>query len=409
MTIMKSIYRQMTLRTRITVSFVMLMATVMVFIVVADLLDYDALRASVISKSLRNEIPRLETEIAKGIPPTLPEGSQLYDAQTVPDALRQYAPGYHRMEKPDGWHLQVFERNHQRYYLLQDGRSYTYLERLIDGFGPVIILLCILCAFWIGRRTSAHVTTPITRLADAVQHKQKPFPFQDAPDEIGVLARAFAQHSDELEQFLLREQCFAGDASHELRTPLAIIGGAAETIAHQLPADSHLIPSAERIVRTTQEMQRQLACLLLLSRDPKTLSRTDVPLRPLIEECMARCQPWLAQKPVAVLLDAAQDTHAHTHAELARSVIWNLLRNACQYTEEGEVRIALHDRTLVISDTGPGLPPSIDPHHFQRFLSGPRQSGEGLGLSIVQRIVEHLGWHMTVDSSENGCRFTLEI
>jgi signal transduction histidine kinase len=406
---MKSMYRQVTLKTRITVSFVLLMVAVMAFLIVAEQLDYDELRAQVISSSLQKEVPRLEADMAQGVTPVLPEGRQLYDAQTVPDALRPYAPGYHSAQAPESWHLLVFEFNGQRHYLLQAGAYQRYLEVMIDGFAPVVIVLCVLCAFWIGRRTSARVTTPITRLAEVVQRKEKPFPFQDAPDEIGVLARAFAQHSDELEQFLQRERCFASDASHELRTPLAIIGGAAETIVHQLPADSHLRPSAERIVRTTQEMQRQLSCLLLLSRDPHTLARTEVPMRPLIEECMARCQPWLARKPVALVLDAPHDVHAHTHTELARSVVWNLLRNACQYTDEGEVRIELHGATLVVSDTGPGLPPSIDPQQFQRFLPSARQSGEGLGLSIVQRIVEHLGWQMTVESSAQGCRFTLEM
>jgi signal transduction histidine kinase len=280
---------------------------------------------------------------------------------------------------------------------------------VIDGYALVVMLLCILCAFWIGRLTAARVIAPITRLADAVQRGQTPFPFQEARDEIGVLARAFAQHSDEAEQYLQRERCFVGDASHELRTPLAIISGAAETILHQLPKDSPLRASGERIVRTTQEMQRQLSCLLLLSRDPQRLAKEDVPLRPLIEECMARCQPWLAGKPVVLLLDAPQDPCVHTNAELARSVLWNLLRNACQYTDKGEIRIVVRDATLSIVDTGPGLPPSMDPQQFQRFTPSLRESGEGLGLSIVQRIVDHLGWRMAVESSENGCRFTLDM
>lgn len=406
---MKSTYQQMTLKTRITVSFVLLMVAVMAFIVLAEQVDYDEVRAYGISESLGKEAQRLEADLARGDTPALAANSQLYDAHTVPNALRQYAPGYHSAKVLGDWHLLVFEVHAQRYYLLQHREHYEYLEHLIDGFALTVILLCILFAFWIGRLTATRVIAPITRLADAVQHKQKPFPFQDAPDEVGVLARAFAQHSDELEQFLQRERCFAGDASHELRTPLAIIGGAAETIVHQLPADSHLQTSAERIVRTTQEMQRQLACLLLLSRAPQTLARADVPLRPLIRECMARCHPWLARKPVALVLDAPQDTHAHTNAELARSVVWNLLRNACQYTDSGEVRIALHGTTLVISDTGPGLPPSIDPQQFQRFLPSARHSGEGLGLSIVQRIVEHLGWRIVVESSDQGCRFTMEM
>lgn len=406
---MKSIFRQMTLKTRITISFVLLMVGVMGVVVAAEQLDYDDLRAYVISRGLHDEARQLEAGLAKGIRPRMQEGSQLHDSRTVPNALRGYAPGYYSVEEPDVWHLLVFDVNGERYYLQQNAARYAYLEHVIDGYAAVVILFCIFCAFWIGRLTAARVISPITRLAEAVQSKQMPFPFQDARDEIGVLARAFAQHSDEAEQFLQRERCFAGDASHELRTPLAIIAGAAETIVHQLPEDSHLVASSERILRTTQEMQRQLTCLLLLSRDPQSLSRGEVSLNPLIEECMARCAPWLGRKPVALVFDAVAETRLHTNAELARSVIWNLMRNACQYTDEGEVRLLLEGSRLTISDTGPGLPPSIDPRQFQRFLAGPRQSGEGLGLSIVQRIVEHLGWQMTVDSSDTGCCFTLDM
>lgn len=406
---MSAIGRRFTLRTRITVSFVLLMVAAMAFLVVAEQLDYDDLRAHVVANGLRAELPALQADIARGAAPRLPAGARLYDAGDVPEALRARAPGYHRLQKPAGWHLLVFEAGGQRRYLLRDGAAWAWLEYLIDGFAPLVILLCILCAFWMGRLTSARVTAPITRLAEVVQRNEKPLPFQDAQDEIGVLARAFARHSDELEQFLQRERCFAGDASHELRTPLAIIAGAAETLAYQLPAGSRRLPSAERIVRTTQEMQRQLACLLLLSRDPHTLARADVPLRPLVDECIARCQPWLAGKPVALHVDMPPDAQAHTNAELARSVLWNLLRNACQYTDAGEVRIALNGTTLSISDTGPGLPPSIDPQQFRRFAPSAGHSGEGLGLSIVQRIVEHLGWRMAVDSSPDGSRFTLDL
>ncbi|KIU34683.1 sensor histidine kinase [Atlantibacter hermannii] len=406
---MKRFHLPMTLNARITLSFVLLMAAVMAFVVIAEQLDYDELRAYVMLESLNDDAPELEQNLSQGIVPALPEGSALFTAQTAPDALRHYGPGYHRTTYPVDGHLLVFERANQRWFLVQDGNKYRYLEAMIDGFAPVVIMVCILCAFWIGRLTSARVTAPIIRLADAVQRNQKPLPFQTATDEIGVLARAFARHSDELERFLQREQCFVGDASHELRTPLAIIGGAAETIVHQLPADSHVLSGAQRIVRTTQEMQRQLTCLLLLSRDPHTLTFDNVPLYPLIEECIARCQPWLGKKTVALHIDVPRDASAYTHAELARSVIWNLLRNACQYTDQGEIRVVLAGTTLTISDTGPGLPSSLGPGHFPRFQHEPRQSGEGLGLSIVHRIVEHLGWQMVVESSDQGCCFTLEL
>lgn len=402
------LYRRLTLRTRITISFVLLMAGAMGFIVLAEQVDYDQVRAVVVARTQASEVRRLQDELARGQCPALPSGSALYDAHNVPVVLRQYGLGYHGEAAPNEWHLRVFDSGGQRYYLLQDAAPYGYLEHLINAFAALVISICVLGAFLIGRKVALHVIAPITQLADAVQSGRKPFPYQDARDEIGVLARAFARHSDELERFLHREQCFSGDASHELRTPLAIIGGAAETLACQLPANSHLVPSAERILRTTQEMQRQLSCLLLLSRAPGTVPRNKVALRALIESCMERCQPWLSDKPVSITFHARNDAVLETNADLAHSVIWNLLRNACQYTERGEVRITLHDSALTLADTGPGLPSSIDPEQFQRFQPCSPHSGEGLGLSIVQRIVEHLGWRMTVHSSQQGCRFRLE-
>nr|WP_309137053.1 HAMP domain-containing sensor histidine kinase [Klebsiella pneumoniae] len=384
------------------------MITTMVIIIVAEQLDYDDLRAYAASESLRSDVSRIETELARGLSPVIPENSQFYDSQTVPDRLRLLGPGYHSLTTSENKHLYVFESQNQRYYLLQAYKKLWYIDVIIDGFGPLIIIICILCAFWIGRLTSARVTIPIMQLAEIVQRKEKPLPFLDAKDEIGILSRAFDKHSEDLERFLQRERCFAGDASHELRTPLAIISGAAEIIAHQLPCDSHLITSAERILRTTQEMQQQLSCLLLLSRDPHKLPRSKVPLRPIIEECAARCRPWLEQKPIRLMIDVPYSPHVMSNAELVRSVIWNLLRNACQYTNEGEVSLVINGTNIVISDTGPGLPTDIDENNFKRFQHSAKNNGEGLGLSIVQRIVEHLNWIMTVESSENGCRFTLE-
>lgn len=212
---------------------------------------------------------------------------------------------------------------------------------------------------------------------------------------------------NDLADALQREQCFVGDACHELRSSLAILACTAETICYQLPPNSRLQASAERMLRSTQEMEQQLASLLLLAREPHKLVRTAVPLRPLVQDCMDRCQPWLADKPVALVLELGAEVQTCANAELLRSLVGNLMRNACQYTREGEVRITLSARSLVIADTGPGLPAGIDPQYFERFVPSASPGGQGLGLSIVQRMVAHLGWRMVVDSSARGCHFGL--
>lgn len=63
---MKSLYQQMTLKTRITISFVLLMVAIMAFVVVAEQLDYDDLRAYVVSQSMQDEASRLEGRWREG-------------------------------------------------------------------------------------------------------------------------------------------------------------------------------------------------------------------------------------------------------------------------------------------------------------------------------------------------------
>ncbi len=404
---MKTILQKMTLRNQIIASFVLVMMVAMAIIVFAEQVEYDEVRRYMASRILQNKVLDIKVDLARGHIPDLADNYQLYNEMSVPRPLRNYALNFHTVDKQKNQYVFVFDFGDQRYYLEQKGNTNKFVEFVIDSFAPIVICLCLFSAFWIGRMTSVRVTAPITRLADAIQKNKKPFPFQSDSDEIGILARAFAQHSDELEQFLHRERYFVGDTSHELRTPLAIIAGAAETIFYQLPDESHLKNSAERIVRTTQEMQQQLACLLLLSRDPQTLAKNEVALNPIIEQCATRCEPWLAKKPVSLIIEAPNIIFMQTNAELVRSIFWNLIRNACQYTDYGEIRIRLNHTTLEISDTGPGLPNEIDTEQFERFVSTSPNHGEGLGLSIVQRIVDHLGWHMNVESSASGCRFKI--
>ncbi len=115
-----SLYRRLSLRTRITISFVLLMAGAMGFIVLAEQVDYDQVRTAVVARTQDNEVRRLQDELARGRRPDLPSGSALFDAQDVPVVLRQYGPGYHGEAAPNEWHLRVFDSGGQRYYLLQD-------------------------------------------------------------------------------------------------------------------------------------------------------------------------------------------------------------------------------------------------------------------------------------------------
>ena len=125
------------------------------------------------------------------------------------------------------------------------------LLSLAVGFVVSVILAAGL-GVWSVRR----VIAPVAALADAVNRNAAvtELPSRFAQDEIGVLARAFAKRTNELQQFLQREQMFTADVSHELRTPLTVILGAAEVLTVQLPAQVQPQQLQALIARQLQEM-----------------------------------------------------------------------------------------------------------------------------------------------------------
>ena len=79
-------------------------------------------------------------------------------------------------------------------------------------------------------------------------------------------------------------------------------------------------------------------------------------------------------------------------------VVGNLIRNAFQHTDQGEVSIHLTAEQLSITDTGRGIAEVELAHIFQRHYKGSESRGEGIGLSLTKRICDRYGWDITVAS-----------
>ena len=338
-----------------------------------------------------------------------------YRGDTMPRWLRGLQPGF--QEVHDG------ERKLDALVgVLPSGEAYAAVD-LVSDFerieGQVLagLSLCIvgaaLLALLLARATAGRVLAPVVELADAVsQHRltqQSPLLARD--DEIGTLARALVRSNAELQRYLQRERLFTGDVSHELRTPLTVILGAAEVLAVQLAPAAPQQAAVERIRRTAQSTAERVAALLLLSRSPENLAAPRLELAPLVEREAERCQDLLAGKPVQLVLELASATHVYAPPELVEMAVGNLLRNACQYTDAGEITVHLSADRLEVTDTGPGLPPDVQAHLFERLGDSPRAGGgSGLGLALVKRIAEHLGWSIAHSQLQGrGSRFTLNF
>jgi two-component system, NtrC family, sensor histidine kinase HydH len=230
-----------------------------------------------------------------------------------------------------------------------------------------------------------------------------------AEAESRVALEASLQRADKL---VTVGQLSAGLA-HEIGSPLQIVNGRARALAAKtdLPEDVHR--TAEILARESDRITHIVEQLLTFSRrSVPSMADIDVagPVRDIIElfEPEARRQD--------VRLDFAQAESlptANADAGQVQQVVMNLLSNAVHATPRGgQVRVALEPSSfalpdgsvqaavsLVVEDTGEGIPEEVLPYIFEPFFTTRRQGdGTGLGLAVVRSIVESHGGTLTVVS-----------
>ena len=300
---------------------------------------------------------------------------------------------------------------------------FEQLEDIFANALRVAVILSLLIAIVFSQFSSRQITKPLLDLKKAVEtDHQNLTELTHLPSEVGVLARAIDEKNKNLEQYLKREQLFTGDVSHELRTPLTIIMGASEVLASQLAHDSYLSEFTNRISTTAKETSEIISALLLLSRAPEKLDAPQTSINSITINEAERLKYLLKYKSVTCTIIAEQEYFVNVRPELLKMALGNLIRNAFQYTDDGEVTITINNDKIVVTDTGLGIPESMMPLLYERFerletsntdnqtdnkltlnkSASNQVEGSGLGLSIVQRIMTHMGWEVTHQANATG-------
>ncbi len=219
---------------------------------------------------------------------------------------------------------------------------------------------------------------------------------------------------------------FVADASHELRNPLAAIRGYAELTrrdrAQLVPDTAHAL---DRIESEASRMSVLVEDLLLLARldDRPELDLHPTDLSELVINAVSDARvagpdhQWELELPPEPV-EARVDQHR------VHQVLVNLLANARTHTPAGttvRTRLAAAPGQVMITvhDNGPGIPPDIRDHVFERFtraeVSRARTAGAakggstGLGLAIVAAVVDAHDGSVSVSSAPGGTEFTVTL
>ena len=226
-------------------------------------------------------------------------------------------------------------------------------------------------------------------------------------------------------QRLARQQMeFVAGVSHELRTPVAVIRSAAENLSQGVVAGERVKRYGQLLETEAKRLGEMVERVLQFAGIESGLGvASRLPLAPaeIIESAVASARSILDDDSVTFHREIASDLPAVVgDAAALRSAIQNLIANAVKYGGRDRwVGIkAEHsgaDVRIVISDHGPGIPAEELPHIFDPFYRGgdavARQiHGNGLGLSLVRRIVVAHGGRVSVSTRAGaGSSFTITL
>jgi signal transduction histidine kinase len=261
----------------------------------------------------------------------------------------------------------------------------------------------------------------------------------DTTDEIGRLSADFNTMAEQLaerehalaaaaaraEDLLRANQRLVADVSHELRNPLATLRGYLEALERdhgaRLPAHDMRVIQSE--IQRLTGMVDELFTLARAEARQLPLAIGPVDAHALIERLVVTLAPLAQREREIALLSRAPAALPAVSADPMRleQVLRNLVQNALRHTPPGgivviEAETAEADAVRIsVADTGIGIAPEDLDHVFERFYRGDSSrtretGGAGLGLALVQELVQAMGGTVAVESTPGrGSRFTLTL
>lgn len=324
----------------------------------------------------------------------------------VPPAILGLSPGTHPEVVLDGveYHVGRADVGDTRLYVLLNIEPVEALEArllvLAWVWSIAAISLSALAAVALSRLVSRPVSQ-LTRLVARLDPRQRKVSLraQFGDREIGQIASAFDRYLERLDAFVEREQAFTEDASHELRTPLAIVLSSTQLLRDDVAISAQSRQRVLRIERAARHMQELVEALLFLAREDGGGCPSDCAIDEVLQEVVESQRELLAARDVRIDLQVATPQRVNAPCGMVASVLNNLVVNALNHAGCGEVSVRLEAGRVIVRDTGAGIEAGDLARIFERRYHGARTGGLGLGLYIVKRICDRLGWTIAVRSA----------
>ena len=314
------------------------------------------------------------------------------------------------------------------YLMVFVGFSYFYEGPITS---TVALLLCLVTcaitmllggiALW---HSASYVTNPIDEISEGVQRvadgdftvqvsfnqKHRKNRKQLFPDEITVMASNFNKMTRELNGMDYMRKDFMSNVSHEIKTPVAAITGFSEMLLDGGLGEEEQKEYLSYIYQESQRLSRMSESMLHMSRlDHQNIVEQSQEVQ--VDEQIRRC--------IILLVEKWPDKELHFELQLEKCSmisdydllfqLWtNLIDNAIKYSKQKSTiwitaRVVEHSLYFSVKDEGIGISKDKISKIFDKFYQcdeSHKKQGNGLGLSIVKRIIELLDGTISCESEE---------
>jgi signal transduction histidine kinase len=286
----------------------------------------------------------------------------------------------------------------------------------------------LLITFLAGRLYAQRALLPLQRLvADLRRFNAQDLAMRvhtgDTKDEIAEVASTFNDLLAKLEEAFHVQKNFIANASHEMRTPLTTISGQLEVLLLKPREKEEYQSALFSVVEDMHALNRLADRLLLLAQaENSTTAATFTPVR--MDEVLWQARQEAKRSDTRNIvevsigeLDDGTDLLVNGNESLLRSMLANLIENACKYSPDHTARVSLaidgEEVRMEVANHGSGIGSADQERVFEPFFRATNTGGakgHGIGLSLARRIAElHRGSIVLWSKPDAGARFTVRL
>ena len=285
--------------------------------------------------------------------------------------------------------------------------------------------VCLLVGILVTGQLSKYFFNPIKKLRGAMEKVAEGdfsvrLEEKSTSREIMEIYTGFNLMAHELSTTEILQTDFVSNVSHEFKTPINAIEGYSTLLQGSESLDEGQKAYVDKILLNTRRLSTLVGSILLLSKlenQQIPTNRTEYRLDEQIRQSLVALETAWVQKDIE--LDVELERVSYLGNEQTMRHVWdNLISNAVKFSPQGglvTLRLEKKLRKLIftIEDRGPGLSEEAQKHIFDKFYqadSSHKQEGNGLGLSLVKRILTMEKGKIAAENiPEGGCRFVVTL